>query len=37
MRKLKIFEHISLDNVLQVRGSGGDGDYLHGDWTARGA
>ena len=28
MRKLKIFEHISLDGVIQVRGSGEDGDYL---------
>ena len=26
MRKLKIFEHISLDGVIQVRGSGEDGD-----------
>jgi hypothetical protein len=34
MRKLKIFEHISLDGVIQVRGSGEDGDYPYGDWTA---
>ena len=34
MRKLKIFEHISLDEVIQVRGSGEDGDYLYGGWTA---
>jgi dihydrofolate reductase len=34
MRKLKIFEHISLDGVIQVRGSGVDGDYPYGDWTA---
>ena len=27
MRKLKMFEHISLDGVIQVRGSGEDGDY----------
>jgi len=33
MRKLKIFEHISLDGVIQVRGSGED-DYPYGDWTA---
>ena len=33
MRKLKIFEHISLDGVIQVRGSGEDGDYPYGDWT----
>jgi dihydrofolate reductase len=32
MRKLKIFEHISLDGVIQV--SGEDGDYPYGDWTA---
>jgi dihydrofolate reductase len=34
MRKLKIFEHISLDGVIQVRGSGEDADYPYGDWTA---
>jgi dihydrofolate reductase len=34
MRKLRIFEHISLDGVIQVRGSGEDGDYPYGDWTA---
>jgi len=35
MRKLKIFEHISLDGVIQIRGSGEiDGDYPYGDWTA---
>jgi dihydrofolate reductase len=34
MRKFKIFEHISLDGVIQVRGSGEDGDYLYRDWTA---
>ena len=34
MRKLKIFEHISLDGVIQVGGSGEDGDYPYGDWTA---
>jgi len=27
MRKLKIFDHISLDGGIQVRGSGEDGDY----------
>lgn len=32
MRKLKIFEHISLDGVIQV--SRGDGDFPYGDWTA---
>ena len=30
MRKLKIFEHISLDGVIQGEG----GDYPYGDWTA---
>ena len=34
MRTLKIFEHISLDGVIQVRGSGEDSDYPYGDWTA---
>ena len=34
MRRLKIFEHISLDGVIEVRGSGEDGDYPCGDWTA---
>src|SRR4051812_39283055 len=33
MRKLKIFEHISLDGVVQIGGSGGDADYRYGDWT----
>jgi dihydrofolate reductase len=34
MRKLKIFEHISMDGIIQIRGSGEDGDYPYGDWTA---
>jgi dihydrofolate reductase len=34
MRKLRILEHISLDGVIQVRGSGVDSDYPYGDWTA---
>ena len=34
MRRLRIFEHISLDGVIQVGGSGEDGDYPYGDWTA---
>ncbi len=33
MKKFKLFEHISLDGIIQVRGSGED-DYLYGDWTA---
>jgi dihydrofolate reductase len=35
MRKIRIFEHISLDGVIQVSGgSGEDGDFPYGDWTA---
>ena len=34
MRKLKIFEHISLDGVIQLPGAGEDADCLYGDWTA---
>jgi dihydrofolate reductase len=34
MRTLKIFEHISLDGVIQVRAPGEDGDFPYGDWTA---
>src|SRR5262245_4292159 len=33
MRTLKIFEHTSLDGVIQVRGSSVD-DYPYGDWRA---
>ena len=33
MRKLKIFEHISMDGVIQI-GAPGDGDFPYGDWTA---
>jgi len=32
MRKLKIFEHISLDGVIQQ--SADDGDFPYSDWTA---
>jgi dihydrofolate reductase len=32
MRKLKIFEHMSLDGVIQ--NSADDGDFPYGDWTA---
>jgi dihydrofolate reductase len=32
MRKLKIFEHISLDGVIQH--SADEGDFPYGDWTA---
>ena len=34
MRKLRIFEHISLDGVIQVSGGPGEGDFPFGDWTA---
>jgi dihydrofolate reductase len=34
MRKLRIFEHISLDGVIQVRSPGEDNDFPYGDWTA---
>ena len=34
MRALKIFEHISLDGVIQLRAAGEDGDYPCGEWTA---
>jgi hypothetical protein len=34
MRKLRIFEHISLDGVIEVSGGAGDDDFPHGDWTA---
>jgi dihydrofolate reductase len=33
MRKLRIFEHISLDGVIQLGGDT-DGDFQYGDWTA---
>lgn len=31
MRKIRIFEHISLDGVIQPDG---DGDFANGGWTA---
>jgi len=34
MRKLRMFEHISLDGVIQVRAPGEDDEYPYGDWTA---
>ena len=35
MRKIRIFEHISLDGVISPGGRGEDGDdYAHGGWTA---
>src|ERR1700761_3247773 len=35
MRKLRLFEHISLDGVIEVSsGRAEDGDFQYGDWTA---
>jgi dihydrofolate reductase len=35
MRKIRIFEHISLDGVIQMSGRPGeDADFPYGDWTA---
>jgi dihydrofolate reductase len=34
MRKLRIFEHISLDGVIQMPDGLDDGDFPYGDWTA---
>src|ERR1700761_3617004 len=35
MRKLRLFEHISLDGVIEVSsGRAEDGDFPYGDWTA---
>jgi dihydrofolate reductase len=34
MRKIRIFEHISLDGVIQPGGRNEDSDYAHGGWTA---
>ena len=34
MRKLKIMEHISLDGVIEISSSPGEGDFPYGDWTA---
>lgn len=33
MRRLRIFEHMSLDGVIQMPGNTVE-DYVHGDWTA---
>lgn len=35
MRKLRIFEHMSLDGVMQISASPGEEGFPHGDWTAR--
>lgn len=34
MRKIRIFEHSSLDGVIQPGGPDEDGEYAHGGWTA---
>jgi dihydrofolate reductase len=34
MRKIRIFEHISLDGVIQVSTGPGEDDFPYGDWTA---
>jgi len=34
LRRLRIFEHISLDGVIEVRSAGDDGDFPYGEWTA---
>jgi dihydrofolate reductase len=34
MRKLRIFEHISLDGVIEVRAPGEDSKLPYADWTA---
>lgn len=35
MRKIRLFEHISLDGVIQPIGErGAESDYAHGGWTA---
>jgi dihydrofolate reductase len=33
MRKIRIFEHTSLDGVIQPRGPGEDGEFENGGWT----
>ena len=35
MRKIRIFEHISLDGVIQNSSAPGEDDFPYGDWTAR--
>ena len=34
MRKIRIFEHISLDGVIQPGGPNENSEYAHGGWTA---
>jgi len=35
MRKIRIFEHTSLDGVISPGGRNEDSDYAHGGWTAK--
>lgn len=34
MRKIRIFEHISVDGVIAPGGPDDDNEYVHGGWTA---
>jgi len=34
MRRVRIFEHISLDGVIQMSAGQGEDDFRYGDWTA---
>ena len=34
MRKIRIFEHISLDGIIQPGGPNDDSEYANGGWTA---
>jgi dihydrofolate reductase len=34
MKKIKIFEHTSLDGVISPGGRNEDSDFAHGEWTA---
>jgi len=34
LKKLRVFEHISLDGVIEISSGPGDGDFPYGDWTA---
>jgi dihydrofolate reductase len=34
MRKIRIFEHVSLDGVSQISAGPGEEDFPYGDWTA---
>jgi dihydrofolate reductase len=34
MRKIRIFEHMSLDGVISPGGPNEDSEYAHGGWTA---